>query len=711
VTSSNYFLEHVWLIPFFPLATAVFMVLLGRFLPKEGVNFFCVGSVVLSFVHVIGVAFALFGADAGHRIYQQILFEWLTPGAIPAVGGPVSFVIDWGYLVDPLSCVMILVVAGVGLLIHIFATGYMARERGYYRFFGYMNLSLFFMLTLVLANNLVLLFLGWVGVSICGYLLSTVNFSKSSAAAGGQKIVLSNCIGDASLLLGIFYVASTFGTVRFTSHSLTDPVAFAGINETLGAMVSLSRLPAQSAFLGISFLLCLAAIFKSAQVPLFAWLIDALEAPLPGSALFQSGITIGAGAYLVVRLNAIIQFAPSALEGVAIVGAFAGICAALLSAVQTDILKILTYATICQIGIMFLALGEGAFSEGMFQMMSQTFITALLFLAAGGVIYALSGERDIRKMGGLWNTVHTASRPFLIATLAIVGFPLFSGFFATNEILGYAFARAHGVDAHLFLWVAGLISIGITAVSMFRLLFLVFFGFSRLPPELENRIHESPKAMMVSLPILATFCIVLGWLDLPMLWGAQSPFTEFLNPVVSRIVPDKVTNTFAIQPVSTRWLLIVAFFLVGLCGLWVAYAKYRKGSPFPSRLSVSWPKLHSLLEQRFHFDQIVDAVLVDRAKDLSVACALLDGRVIDRFAVDGFGWLARSLSKFAIWWDRWVIDALVNFSARFFRFVSHPIRLFQSGVFSTYAVFIMIGISLLLAYYGHHMYSLVRSLR
>ena len=710
MTSSNYFLEHLWLIPFFPLVAVVFMLFLGRFLPKEGVNFFCVGSVVLSFVHAVGVAFTLLSDDTGHRIYQQILYEWINPGAIPAVGGPVSFVVDWGYLVDPLSCVMILAVTGVGLLIHVYAIGYMAREGGYYRFFGYMNLSLFFMLTLVLANNLALLFVGWVGVSISGYLLSTVDFSKSSAVSGGQKIVLWNCLGDASLLLGIFYVASAFGTVRFTSHSLADPVAFAGINETLVAMVSQGRLPGESVFLGVSLLLCLAAIFKSVQVPLSDWLIDTLQAPLPGSAFFQSGITMGAGAYLVVRLNAIIQFAPALLEGVAIVGAFAGICAALLAVVQTDILKILTYSTISQMGIMFLALGEGAFSAGMFQMMSQTFITALLFLAAGGVVYALSGERDIRKMGGLWNTVHTSSRPFLIGTLAMVGFPLFLGFFATNEILGHTFARAHGVDAHLFLWIAGLISIGITAVSMFRLLFLVFFGFSRVPLELENRIHESPKAMAVSLLILAALCIVLGWLDLPMLWGAQSPFAEFLNPVIRGVMPDKLTNTFAIQPVSAHWLLIATSFLAGLCGLRVANANYRKASSLPSRLAVSWPKFHSFLEQRFHFDQIVDAVLVNRAKDLSIACALLEGRVIDGFAVDGFGWLARSLSKIAIWWDRWVVEALVNFVARFFRFLSHPIRLFQSGVFSTYAVFILIGISLLLAYYGHHMYSLVRSL-
>ena len=428
MTPSGYFLEHLWLIPLFPLVTAALMLLIGRRLPRSAVSFFCVGSVFLSFVHAAGAVFQLLAVAPENRVYQQILFEWITPGAMPGPGGLVNFVADWGYLLDPLSCVMVLVVTGVGFLIHVYSIGYMGHEGGYYRFFGYMNLFMFSMLTLVLANNLLLLFVGWEGVGLCSYLLIGFYFLKKSAADAGKKAFIVNRIGDTGFLLGIFLIATTFGTVRFTSQMLSDPVAYAGILETLRAMVDQGRLAYGAPILtGIALLLFVGATGKSAQVPLYVWLPDAMEGPTPVSALIHAATMVTAGVYMVARMSAIYQLAPVAMDVVAIVGATTAIFAASMAVAQNDIKKVLAYSTISQLGYMFLALGVGAFSAGIFHLMTHSFFKALLFLGAGSVIHALSGEQDLRKMGGLWNTIPATSRPFLIATLAIAGIPPLAG--------------------------------------------------------------------------------------------------------------------------------------------------------------------------------------------------------------------------------------------------------------------------------------------
>ena len=530
MTSSNYFLAHLWLIPLFPLITAALMLFFGRLLSKSVINFFCVGSVLLSFIHALGAVLALLEFDPAHRVFQQILFEWVTPGPMPAAGGPIQMVADWGYLLDPLSCVMILVVTGVGFLIHVYSIGYMAHEGGYYRFFGYMNLFMFSMLTLVLANNLLLLFVGWEGVGLCSYLLIGFYFLKKSASDAGKKAFIVNRVGDTGFLLGIFLIATTFGTIRFTSHGLGDPIAYAGINETLAAMLSQDRLVIGGSILtAIALLLFVGAVGKSAQLPLYVWLPDAMEGPTPVSALIHAATMVTAGVYMVVRMNAIYQLAPLAMDVVAMVGALTAIFAATIALAQTDIKKVLAYSTISQLGYMFLALGVGAFSAGIFHLMTHAFFKALLFLGAGSVIHALSGEQDLRKMGGLWNTIPATSRPFLIATLAIAGMPPLAGFFSKDEILGHAFGRAVSVDRYLSLWIVGVVTAGLTAFYMFRLLFLAFFGYSRVSPQLEHHIHESPKTMTVPLAILAGLSIVGGWFALPSLWGKAAPSKSFSN--------------------------------------------------------------------------------------------------------------------------------------------------------------------------------------
>ena len=712
MTSSNYFLEHLWLIPLFPLVTAALMLFIGRVLPKSAINFFCVGSVFLSFIHAAGAALALLSLEPGQRVFQQILFEWVTPGSIPAIGGPVPFIADWGYLLDPLSCVMILVVTGVGFLIHVYSIGYMAHEGGYYRFFGYLNLFMFSMLMLVLANNLLLLFVGWEGVGLCSYLLIGFYFLKKSASDAGKKAFIVNRVGDTGFLLGVFFIASTFGTIRFTSHGLADPVAFAGINETLGAMLTQERLVYGAPVLTIiALLLFVGATGKSAQLPLYVWLPDAMEGPTPVSALIHAATMVTAGVYMVARMNAIYQLAPLAMDVVAVVGALTAIFAASMALVQNDIKKVLAYSTISQLGYMFLALGVGAFSAGVFHLMTHAFFKALLFLGAGSVIHSLSGEQDLRKMGGLWNTVPATSRPFLIATLAIAGMPPLAGFFSKDEILGHAFGRAATVDRYLFLWIVGLITAGLTAFYMFRLLFLAFFGFSRVAPELDHHIHESPKTMTIPLMILAALSIVGGWFALPALWGEESSFERFLEPVMTGVIPETVAVKFAHHTLLVEWLLMALSVGIAGWGIWLAYNFYLKHPQLHSKVAASWPRLHNLLLHKYYVDEIYDALFVNRIKDLSVALAFFDGKVIDGLGVDGTAWFTRVLSRISMWWDKWVVDGLVNFVGRFTRSLSHPIRMLQTGVFSSYAVFILIGLAILLAYYGHHMQVLVRSLR
>jgi NADH-quinone oxidoreductase subunit L len=712
---SGYFVDNLWLIPLFPLMTAALMLFIGRHLPRSAVSFFCVGSVFLSFVHAAGAAYQLLAASPEHRVSQQILFEWITPGAMPGPGGLFNFVADWGYLLDPLSCVMVLVVTGVGFLIHVYSIGYMGHEGGYYRFFGYMNLFMFSMLTLVLANNLLFLFVGWEGVGLCSYLLIGFYFLKKSAADAGKKAFIVNRIGDTGFLLGIFLIATTFGTVRFTSQMLSDPVAYAGILETLRAMVDQGRLAYGAPILtGIALLLFVGAIGKSAQLPLYVWLPDAMEGPTPVSALIHAATMVTAGVYMVARMSAIYQLAPVAMDVVAIVGATTAIFAASMAVAQNDIKKVLAYSTISQLGYMFLALGVGAFSAGIFHLMTHAFFKALLFLGAGSVIHALSGEQDLRKMGGLWNAIPATSRPFLIATLAIAGVPPLAGFFSKDEILGHAFNRHNEaliVDRYLFLWAIGLITAGITAFYMFRLFFQVFRGRSRVATELEEHIHESPKSMTVPLMILAFLSICGGWFALPVLWGEDNAFGTFLEPALRGVKDQIGAVELGHHTLFKEYLLMMASVGIAALGIWLAYRLYLQYPKLHAKIAAAWPRLYDLLLNKYYVDEIYDALFVNRVKDLSTAFGVVDAKLIDGVGVDGAGWLARVISRISMWWDKWVIDGLVNLAGKITNGLSVPVRMFQTGVFSSYAVLILLGLAILLGYYGHHMHVLVRNLR
>jgi|HubBroStandDraft_2_1064218.scaffolds.fasta_scaffold00971_4 NADH-quinone oxidoreductase subunit L len=709
---TGYFLEHLWLIPLFPLISAAMMFFFRRLIPKAAVSFLCVGSVALSFLYAAGAVLELLAAAPQERVYQQILFEWITPGAFATTGGLTQFVADWGYLLDPLSSVMVLIVTGVGLLIHIYSVGYMHADDGYYRYFGYLNLFMFAMLTLVLANNLLLLFVGWEGVGLCSYLLIGFYFKKESAANAGKKAFLVNRIGDAGFLLGIFLIATTFGTVRFTSRGLGDPVAFSGILQTLGALIDQHRLAYGAPVLtAIALLLFAGATGKSAQFPLYVWLPDAMEGPTPVSALIHAATMVTAGVYMVARMSAIYQMAPVAMDVVAISGALTAVIAASMAMVQTDIKKVLAYSTISQLGYMFLALGVGAFAAGIFHLMTHAFFKALLFLGAGAVIHALSGEQDLRKMGGLYNTIPRVSRPFMVATFAIAGFPPLAGFFSKDEILSHAFNRSQMLDRYLLLWIVGWITAGLTAFYMFRLFFLAFRGRSRISTHVEEHIHQPPLTMTLPLTVLMLLSIIGGWFALPVLWGEKNYFAEFLAPTLGGVEADTGTVQLGQHPLLKEYLLMTASVAMASLGLWLAYKLFLKNPKLHTQIAEAWPRLHRVLTHKYYVDEIYEALFVNRLKDLSTALGFLDAKVIDGVAVDGTATLTRVFSRMSMWWDKWIVDGLVNLLAKITSGFSVPVRMLQTGMFSMYATLILLGLVILLGYYGHHMQSWVRNLR
>src|SRR5438067_6369258 len=468
-------LERIWLIPVLPAAGALVQLLFGRKLSNRAVSLVSVGLPGLSFAWALGCFFELLGQP--EHTFSKTIYTWLPAGAYHLSSGALANLnINVGFQLDPLSAEMLLVVTGVGFLIHIYSIGYMGHEGGYYRFFGYMNLFMFSMLVLVLADNYLMMFVGWEGVGLCSYLLIGFYFQRKAAADAGKKAFIVNRIGDAGFLLGVMLIAVTFGTLNF--RAVTEAARSGRFAVGDGVLTA------------ISILLFVGATGKSAQIPLYVWLPDAMEGPTPVSALIHAATMVTAGVYMVARSNALYVLAPAALGLVAVIGAATAIWAASIGLVQNDIKRVLAYSTVSQLGYMFLACGVGAFTAGIFHLMTHAFFKALLFLGAGSVIHALSGEQDMRKMGGLWKKIPVTFVTLLVATLAISGIPGLAGFFSKDEILANAFGGPYAEKA---LWAVGWITAGMTAFYMFRLLFLTFFGESRVDHEIEHHIHESPS--------------------------------------------------------------------------------------------------------------------------------------------------------------------------------------------------------------------------
>ena len=659
----------------FPLAGAALMFVIGRRLSNAAVSMICVGSVAVSFVFALGAFFQLLAMPESQRVAEKILFEWVPAGPFHMTSGAIgNFTADWGFLLDPLSAVMILVVTGVGLLIHIYSTGYMANEGGFYRFFGYLNLFMFSMLMLVLANNLLLLFVGWEGVGTCSYLLIGFWFKKKAASDAGKKAFIVNRVGDAGFLLGIFLTSALLGTIRFTEIG----PALLNSHVAIGAPL----------ITAIALLFFWGATGKSAQIPLYVWLPDAMEGPTPVSALIHAATMVTAGVYMVTRANAIFQLSPLAMTVVAVVGATTAIFAASIGVVQNDIKKVLAYSTISQLGYMFLGCGVGAFTAGIFHLMTHAFFKGLLFLAAGSVIHAMSGEQDMTKMGALAKKIPTTYRTMLVATLAIAGIPPLAGFFSKDEILEKAFERSPA------LWVVGWITAGMTAFYMFRLLFMTFHGESHVDHDVEHHIHESPRAMTIPLTILAVLSIIGGWI------GIGGRFEKFLEPVTAGMAAPEIAAEASKAPAL---LLMAASVLLALGGIWLAWMLYIKRTDLAATVRRNAGALYDLVAHKYYVDEIYDAMFVNRSKDLGSSLGMFDAKIIDGLGVNGAGWLTRTISLISMWWDTWIVDGSVRLGAFLVYLTSMPIRLIQDGEMQEYMLIIVIG---LIGFLGYTVYLL-----
>ena len=580
-----------------------------------------------------------------------------------------------GFLLDPLSAVMMLVVTGVGFLIHVYSIGYMAHEGGYYRFFGYMNLFMFSMLVLVLADNYLMMFVGWEGVGLCSYLLIGFYFDRKSASDAGKKAFVVNRIGDAGFLIGLMLMTVTFGTLNF--QAITE-AARSGRYPIFDPTIT-----------AICILLFIGATGKSAQIPLYVWLPDAMEGPTPVSALIHAATMVTAGVYMVARSNALFVLAPEALAIVAGVGVATALWAATIALFQNDIKRVLAYSTVSQLGYMFLACGVGAFAAGIFHLMTHAFFKALLFLAAGSVIHAMSGEQDMRKMGGLWRKIPITAWTMLAATLAISGIPGFAGFFSKDEILWNSFSSGYGAT---ILWVIGWATAGLTAFYMFRLMFMTFAGPSRVSHEAEHHVHESPWSMLGPLVALATLSVIGGYIN----WPVES-FGNFLEPVFA--------NKFAAHAHeyahSTELGLMALSVVIALVGLGIAYLVLVKRPYTEERAKARLGALGTILFNKYYVDELYDALFVNRVKNIGNAASGFDQYVVDG-GVNGVGWTTRLTADLSRLWDLYVIDGIVNVGAFFTKLMSYPARVIQTGLVQSYAWLIVLGVLIFMGYYLVH---------
>jgi NADH-quinone oxidoreductase subunit L len=677
-------IPYIWLVPLLPALSALAMLLVGGRLPKAVISWLCCGMVFGSFLLSLGAFLELTGLPAEERLREVVLFTWIPGLPIELNNGtPGVFEVAWGYLLDPLSAVMILVVSGVGFLIHVYSVGYMAEEGGYYRYFGYLNLFMFMMLTLVLANNFLLLFVGWEGVGLCSYLLIGFWFRKKSASDAGKKAFIVNRVGDAGFLLGMFFVATTFGTLDFT-----------GVNAALAARQFSVGDPV---LVAMTLLLFMGATGKSAQIPLYVWLPDAMEGPTPVSALIHAATMVTAGVYMVARANGLYQLAPFTLEVVAVIGALTALYAATMGLVLHDIKRVLAYSTISQLGYMFLACGAGAFAAGIFHLSTHAYFKALLFLGSGAVIHALSGEQDIRKMGGLWAKLPVTGKTFLLAALAIAGIPPLAGFFSKDEILWRTFTR-NGDPFYVALWGVGTLTALLTAFYMFRLVFLTFFGESRVPHEVEQHLHEAPRTMTVPLILLAGLSVIGGWVGIPAVLGGANRFEHFLEPVFAgRVEHAAIEHTHA-----TEFLLMALSVGVAALGIWLAWNLYLKRRDIPAQLAARFGGVYRLVYNKYYVDELYDRVFVEGpvlGKGMGRAFDHFDSRVIDGLGVDGSAWLTRFTSSLSIWWDTWIVDGSVNLLAAIVWTLNLPARAVQSGLVQRYAFWMASGVVLLLLYF------------
>jgi NADH-quinone oxidoreductase subunit L len=615
------------LIPLFPLLGFIINGFFGKKLSK-GVSG-AIASLCIFASFIVSVLVFIELEHSSNKQHVVTVFSWINSGVLK---------IPFEFLIDPLSVVFLLIITGVGFLIHVYSIGYMHDDEGFARFFTYLNLFVFFMLLLVMGNNYLITFVGWEGVGLCSYLLIGFWFRNTAYNNAAKKAFVMNRIGDLGFLLGIILIFINFGSITYT--------------EVFGQAGTIST----STVTAIALLLFVGAIGKSAQLPLYTWLPDAMAGPTPVSALIHAATMVTAGIFMIVRSNVFYSISDIASETVAIVGVITALFAATIGVFQNDIKKILAYSTVSQLGLMFLGLGVGAYSSAVFHVTTHAFFKALLFLGAGSVIHAMGGEQDIRRMGGLKDKIRITFITMLIGTIAISGIPPFSGFFSKDEIL------AHAYEHSPLLWFLGMLTSILTAFYMFRLIFLTFFGKFRGTHEQEHHLHESPPSMTVPLMVLAVLSVLGGLLGLPEFWHMDNWMQEHLAPVILR--PE-----YSLLDHNQEWFLMGLAVAGAVAAIYFTYLMYMRYRVLPAEKVSDMRPWQKLIYHKYYVDEIYDGLI--------------------RKPLDG---ISRFFYSFV---DREFIDGIVNGVGSSVKLVGSSVRYFQNGNIGFYLMSMVLGVVLI----------------
>ncbi len=677
-------MDFIWLIPLVPGIGAALNGLLGvRSFSKRTAGLVATGAMAIAFLLSAFAFIQLLGST--ERFHKVTVASWIPPIPLETANGIGSFEVPWAFTLDPLSGMMLLVVTGIGLLIHIYSIGYIDHEPrgGVARFFCYLNLFCFFMLILVLGSSFLVMFVGWEGVGLCSYLLIGYWYKKKSASDAGKKAFIVNRIGDWGFILGIFLVFFTFGTLDFRE-----------VAEAAAAL----PVETQAVGFGVISLICLllfiGATGKSAQIPLYVWLPDAMEGPTPVSALIHAATMVTAGVYMVCRNAVLFEHAPIVMGIVAAIGAVTALMAATIGLVQTDIKRVLAYSTVSQLGYMFLATGVGAFSAAAFHLMTHAFFKALLFLGSGSVIHAMNEEQDMRRMGGLRRHMPLTFATMLIGAVAIAGIPPLSGFFSKDEILYRTFL------SNQLLWGIGAITAVMTAFYMFRLINMTFLGQYRGPaPDAGGHgdshghawhgPHESPRLMTWPLVALAVGAVLAGFVGVPAALGGSNVIEHFLEP--SFTVPGMAHAAEEAHHYEIEWALMALSVLLAVGAIWFARRNYVERPEEAERLAERLAGTHRLLTNKYYVDELYDATFVRGSMSSARGLWRFDGGVVDG-AVNGTGWATRASATISHVLDKYVVDGLVNLVGWICREGSYGFRRVQTGLIQNYAFATLVGV-------------------
>jgi len=682
-------MDLIWLIPLLPGIGAAINGLFGiRFFSKRMAGVLAASMMAGAFVLSANAFLQLLGT--AERYHKVTVAHWIPPIPLETFNGIGSFEVPWAFVLDPLSGMMLLIVTGIGLLIHIYSIGYIDHEPrgGVARFFCYLNLFCFFMLTLVLGSNFLVMFVGWEGVGLCSYLLIGYWYRKQSASDAGKKAFITNRIGDWGFVMGVFLIYFTFGTLDFKE------VAEAA-----------SQVPVETAAVGfgvvsaICLFLFVGAAGKSAQIPLYVWLPDAMEGPTPVSALIHAATMVTAGVYMVCRNAVLFTHAPMVMEIIAVVGALTALMAATIALVQTDIKRVLAYSTVSQLGYMFLAVGVGAFGAAAFHLMTHAFFKALLFLGSGSVIHGMNEEQDMRQMGGLKLYMPVTFVTMLIGAIAIAGIPPFAGFFSKDLILARTFVHSP------MLWVIGAVTAVMTAFYMFRLINMTFFGPYRGPDWEHGQDtphagdddhghawhgpHESPQLMTVPLMLLSVGAVVAGFVGIPVALGGSDAIEHFLEP--SFTVAGAPAAEVHHLSHAAEWGLMAFSVLLAIGGIWYAYRNYVQRPENSEQMAEKWSGAHRVLTNKYYVDEAYDATVIRGTMASANSLWVVDKRAVDGI-VNGAGWTTIASSWVSHILDKYVVDGLINLVAWTCGEASYLFRRAQTGLIQNYAFASLLGV-------------------